>query len=466
MPEARLRRSPAAPLQGPGLARSGGRRGRRLGVAIKPGSVKQARAEAGLSLGQVARDDISRTAIYFVETGKAKPSIETLKLIAERTGKPLDYFLLEPGTSAQTMSATVAEVQRQVATRDFTGAVSAGETILQRKLDPESLAMISYLVSTALLNLAQPVKGRRYASAARAHFERTGDLLMVAECLGNEASAAFLMQDPSALAIAEAAVSTVRALDPAPKNTEARLLATLGHVHVANQNWQAAIDLYQEAIEVGDAVRDLHRLAIVYNNISIAYQESGQFRRAAQFSQQSVTLHETLNDQINIARAENNLALVLLRMGDLAGSRAHLERALRLQDEFGVELGKSNIVLSLSELLFAEGKLAEAAELARQGRALAASHSETTTLATAHMWLGKIAEAQGEHDAADDEFAAAISTLTGTGFQEPLRHIHVVYADVLEQRGDLANANRHLKRALATPGSATLAAATLRSATA
>jgi len=58
-------------------------------VEIRPGSVKQARLEAGLSLGQVAQADISRTAIYFVETGKSKPSMETLQLIATRTSKPM-----------------------------------------------------------------------------------------------------------------------------------------------------------------------------------------------------------------------------------------------------------------------------------------------------------------------------------------------------------------------------------------
>src|SRR5258708_40006583 len=77
---------------------SSGRRGRRRGVEIKAGTVKQARLEAGLSLGQVAGTEISRTAIYFVETGKAKPSMGTLKLIAARTGPPLDYFLSNPST--------------------------------------------------------------------------------------------------------------------------------------------------------------------------------------------------------------------------------------------------------------------------------------------------------------------------------------------------------------------------------
>src|SRR5438445_10213715 len=96
-----------------GRAPSGRRRGRRRGLEIRPGSVKQARLEAGLSLGQVARDDISRTAIYFVETGKAKPSRETLELIAERTGRPVDFFL-EVDAERQRNTIRITEVERRL----------------------------------------------------------------------------------------------------------------------------------------------------------------------------------------------------------------------------------------------------------------------------------------------------------------------------------------------------------------
>src|SRR5258708_19625441 len=77
---------------------SSGRRGRRRGVEIKPGTVKQARSDAGLSLAQVAGDEISRTAIFFAATGKPNPSSETLMLIAERPGRPPDFFLPPPPT--------------------------------------------------------------------------------------------------------------------------------------------------------------------------------------------------------------------------------------------------------------------------------------------------------------------------------------------------------------------------------
>jgi transcriptional regulator with XRE-family HTH domain len=70
------------------------RRGARgSGVPVDPVRVRQARQEAGLSLAQVARDDISRTFLHFVEQGRSRPSRAVLELIAKRTGRPVSFFL-------------------------------------------------------------------------------------------------------------------------------------------------------------------------------------------------------------------------------------------------------------------------------------------------------------------------------------------------------------------------------------
>ncbi len=169
---------------------SSGRRGRRRGIEIKPGTVKQARAEARLSLAQVAGTEISRTAIYFVETGKAKPSMETLKLIAERTGRPLDFFLSRPSTNEARSTVETIEIERLVATGDAEGALVAGDALLLAERDAEVIARVQFQMATAHLRLAQWVQARRLASTARSYFERSGDLLMTAECLGSEASPA------------------------------------------------------------------------------------------------------------------------------------------------------------------------------------------------------------------------------------------------------------------------------------
>ena len=74
------------------MARRGGRR---RGISIRPGSVRLARQEAGLTLAEIAGVEVSRVAIHLVETGHTRPSLQTLELIARRTGKPIGYFMLD-----------------------------------------------------------------------------------------------------------------------------------------------------------------------------------------------------------------------------------------------------------------------------------------------------------------------------------------------------------------------------------
>jgi transcriptional regulator with XRE-family HTH domain len=432
-----------------GSAKTSGRRGRRRGVEIKPGSARQARLEAGLSLAQVAGDQISRTAIFFVETGKAKPSMETLRLIAERTGRPLEFFLAGPAMGDPAVYAGTAELERLIATGALAEVVATGKTLLEQRLDPDTEARVRHLVAMAHLRLGQPVVGRRLAAAARAHFERTADMLMTAECLCSEAQGAYMMQDPAALALAEGALTTARSLKALPPSTEVRLLGTLAGVHATNRNWPAAIEAYEAAIAAGDGIQDLRRLSLTYSGLSMVYQELGQINHASHYSQRALAIHETLNDRVSLARSENNLGVLLVRVGEAASARPHLERALRLFEETGIP-GKSDVLLSLSELEFSLSNFESAAALAQQAMALAIDEAAAGRIADAHLWLGRIAAVEGRDHAADAEFAAAIDVLEAAGAAERLGLARGIYAEVLEFRGDLRAANQQLKRALAS----------------
>lgn len=72
------------------------RRRRPPGIPVDPARVRQARLAAGLSLADIAGDEVSRTQIHFIEHGRSRPSQRILDLIAARTGKPVSYFTLSP----------------------------------------------------------------------------------------------------------------------------------------------------------------------------------------------------------------------------------------------------------------------------------------------------------------------------------------------------------------------------------
>jgi tetratricopeptide (TPR) repeat protein len=431
-----------------GKIASSRRRGRRRGVAIRPGSVKQARMQAGLSLGKIAREDISRTAIYFVETGKAKPSLETLQLIAERTGQPVEFFLAAGSEVAVPPALQIAELERLLSTGDNAGVAAAADNALSHQPDADTAARIKLLASMAHLRLAEPVVGRRLAAGARAHFESTGNLEMVSECLGNEAQGASLMHDASAVSIAEGALATCRSLRPIPRVVEARLLRVLGHSLVHVSRWDEAIACYEEAIAASDVVQDLQQLSLVYAGLSLAYQETGHVSEGVRYAQKALTIHETLHDRLSQARSMNNIGYMLVRLGRFDAARPHLVRALAIFEELRVETRKGDILHSLADLELAEGNLPEASRLAMQALELGEKLDEGPTVASARTLLGKVAEREGRRDDADREFATALVAAEPIGGPR-LMEVHEAYAELLEARGDLAAANQHLRHAIA-----------------
>ena len=62
--------------------------------------LKQARLEAGISQRQLCGDVITRNMLSQIENGSAKPSMDTLRYLAQQLGKPMGYFLEEQTVSA------------------------------------------------------------------------------------------------------------------------------------------------------------------------------------------------------------------------------------------------------------------------------------------------------------------------------------------------------------------------------
>ena len=66
--------------------------------------LRQARMDAGLSQRQLCGEVITRNMLSLIEHGSAKPSMETLKLLAARLGKPVSYFLDEEAITSPNQS--------------------------------------------------------------------------------------------------------------------------------------------------------------------------------------------------------------------------------------------------------------------------------------------------------------------------------------------------------------------------
>ncbi|OLD26436.1 MAG: hypothetical protein AUJ02_02505 [Chloroflexi bacterium 13_1_40CM_3_65_12] len=423
-------------------------RGRRKGVAVREGSVEQARREARLTLAQVAAGQLTRTAIHLIEKGRTRPSMETLEQIARQTRKPIEFFLIPDTPAFAERQTQLNELERLTAVRELQKVVEMGASLLEQQWSKADAALINFSVGQAYCRLVRPAEALPHLKRARAEFERLGDEWMAVEAIDWESSALSLLDDPEALPLANRALERCRKLEPKAAQVEARILGHIAGMYVVSHSWTLAIRYYEEGLAAASGVKDLLQLAKMHHGVAMAYQHLRQPATARQHFDKALTLYSLESDMSAVYRVENDLGHLYLQEGHLDSAEQHLVRALGGATELSLDRrGRGFILTNLGDVYLRKGLLAEAAVLLTQAVELGEATGERIVQAEAHVLLGQLQEREGKLRASDDHFEAAIRILEELDMPDRLRDAHMDYAELLDGRQDTAAASRHWKRA-------------------
>lgn len=96
--------------------------------------IKAARQAAGLSQRQLCGQVITRNMLSLIESGKARPSMDTLQHFARVLGKPVGYFL-EEQTVLSPNQVCMEQAQLALENRDFAATLAA----LEQYVSPDGL---------------------------------------------------------------------------------------------------------------------------------------------------------------------------------------------------------------------------------------------------------------------------------------------------------------------------------------
>jgi tetratricopeptide (TPR) repeat protein len=421
---------------------------RPLGVRVDATALRRARLEAGLTLAQVAGKELSRQAIHLVEVGKARPSINTLEIIASRTGQPISSFLLAGQELPPTFGGKgVQELQRLCLEQQFSQALDAGIEMLKEGLTGRVEANVLQYVGQALVKLNRPDEALPRLERAQLLLADHPDPWLAVECADWVACALYLKEDSRARQVAEDALRLCRETKPRLPGTEARILEHLATIHVHSHSYDRAITYYEEALAAAGSVRDLSRMGRTYHGLGIAYQNLGDLERASEYTNKALAFYALERDSALIARGENELGLLLMRQGDLKRAEELFRSALSNLSENVDERAKSHVLISLAEVKLAAGEPIESIAIAAQAVELSRHLGETLALSSAHQVAGAAYSHLGRFDQADAEFSAAIRVLANSGFHERLAESHAQFAEILEARGDATAAASHWRDA-------------------
>jgi tetratricopeptide (TPR) repeat protein len=425
-------------------------RGRRKGVTVRKGSVRQARLEARLSLAEVAANQVSRTAIHLIETGRVKPSFETLELIARQTRRPIEYFLIDADAHRDLTEPEreLRELERLTLIRDFDAVVNFGLSLLKKRWNDEDAALVQFYLGQAYCRLVKPHDALKHLPLARAEFERQCDEWMTVDALDWEASAWGLLEDPRAIALANQALERCRKLEPRPPQLEARILGHIAGLYVVARSWRLAITHYEAAVDAASTVKDLLQQAKMHHGLAIAYQRLEQPNKARQHFDKALALYSIESDLSAVYRVENDLGDLLLQEGHIDSAEQHFLKALAGAEELRIDRrGRGYILANLGDANLRKGRSEQARTYLDQAAEAGGASGERIVLGNVEILLAQLEEQQDNSDVADGHYAKAIQMFGELEMPNRLRDCHMEYAKVQEARGNIGAAARHWRLA-------------------
>jgi tetratricopeptide (TPR) repeat protein len=425
-------------------------RGRRKGVQVREGSVRQARKEANLSLAQVAGQAISRTAIHLIETGRSRPSLETLELIARKTRKPVEFFLLSPDSAPELTERRrdLDELERLTVMHDFQKVTEFAPALLDRQWGDQDAALIHFYLGQAYCRLVRPVEALEHLPLAREVFEKIGDEWMAVDALDWEASALGLMEDPMAIAVAGDALARCRRLDPRPPQIEARILGHIANMYVVAHAWGEAVRHYEAAVEAAGNVKDILQLAKMHHGLGAAYQRMQQPAKARQQFDKALALYSVQSDLSAVYRLENDLGDLLLHQGLFDSAEQHFRSALAGSTALQMDRrGRGYILAGLGEVSLRRGQPEQARQQLDEALDAGRAVGEQLLVGAAHSLLGQLESRHGELKLASEHFDIAIRIFEQLDMPDRLRDCQMAYAESLYAREEFASAALHWKAA-------------------
>lgn len=392
------------------------RRARRpRGVAINAAALRRARIDAGLTLAEVAGDAMSKQAVHLFETGRARPTLDKLRAIVERLGNThVDAVLYRDAEHR------MVELDEQDRHQDLVRL--ARQTLRQVGSATRARAMANYYLGRSVLD-GSPGQALTLFRRARRQFLRVGERSLAAEAMDWEAAARYLLQDPGAVGVGEQALELYRTQPDRRAHVEARMLEHIGTYRLQRGEHTGAIGSYREAIEVAGARLDLARLANIYHGLAEGSRQAGDVRQALDYMERAVHFYRTEQDvrgqvSANLARAENDYGVHLMRLGRWDRAEEMIRAALDHYRQVGVEAGRTHALLSMGELHQLQGRPSEALEWTLEAVEHAERRGETVALASAYQQLGELWEAEGDHDRFEACFDRALEVLDRSGLPE------------------------------------------------
>jgi CHAT domain-containing protein len=138
---------------------------------------------------------------------------------------------------------------------------------------------------------------------------------------------------------------------------EAQTLNNIGLVNQWSGNYPVALDYYQQSLVIAREIGDRATEALTLNNIGLVNQSSGNYPVALDYYQQSLVIAREIGDRATEALTLNNIGAVNRLLGNYPVALDYYEQSLVIAREIGDRAGESAALGNIGYIYQAQGQL-------------------------------------------------------------------------------------------------------------
>jgi HTH-type transcriptional regulator, quorum sensing regulator NprR len=409
--------------------------------------IRQARQERGMTLAQLGGQDLSKSFLSLVESGRSRVSLRALEILAQRLDRPMSYFLDEmPGTSGEDSELALDRAEAALLRQDGEGAASMLQAV---QVNERQRPRYFFLHGWALTSVSRPREALPVLEEGLALAEQNQDPALRTRLRYTLAMALY-----NAGNYAEALVRLHQALseamqEPEDPNLLGKITVAIGHVLYVTDDTSGALEHYARAREIFGAVSDLANVACAYSGMSLAYTKQGDKANALHYSKLSLGAFYVRQNEREAARELNNIAMRYKDLGDLSRALDHAQQAVELARKIQARdveaLAHSSVALVQLKLENLEEAVAEAhAAQALEPNEKGVAHIDAVLV------LAELAEGRADFGEADRFYLQALDGLREIGRISVYVDAAIAYSEALRRRGDTEKALQYALMALQT----------------
>jgi tetratricopeptide (TPR) repeat protein len=424
------RRIPTAAVTAPPLAtpdRGLGERVRRL------------RNARGLTQTELAEARVSKEYISQIETGKTRPTPQTLDWLAERLG--VDTHFLVDGVSDRDHrehEEIVCRAEEAVREKRYADAVDLTNGLSRAPASPELHLRALFAESWARMYLGElrtaldRLERARVVCAGDAFgdVDRAQVLYRLGCCHYKLTHVDRALNDfTAALELADQSGASCDRL-------RANILHWRSRCYRRHRDWEAAREDIERALELAEAAGDDETVAHAHWQASLVAERNGNWPRARKHSERAKELYEAADDPVNVGRLLNNLGCLSFLLGHKEQAVAQLKDAFRIALELDDPAG-AQAVASLAQVHLRSGELEPAEQQARHALELLEGRMDyLDEIGNTQLVLGRALLEQGRLDEAEQAFAQAEQSLSQLSSASHRAAAWTAQGDLALARGD------------------------------